>query len=71
MRATASIIVDKATDVIIVPKKAVKTDEQDNYYVNVVSGKKVEPRPVTTGLSDDTNTEVITGLNEGETVSIQ
>jgi len=71
MRATASIIVDKATDVIIVPKKAVKADEQDNYYVNVVSGKKVEQRPVTTGLSDDTNTEVITGLNEGETVSIQ
>jgi multidrug efflux pump subunit AcrA (membrane-fusion protein) len=68
MRATADITVDEAINVIKVPSKSVKEDDQGGYFVDVLVERKVEKRPVTIGISNDTETEIITGLDEGEPV---
>jgi HlyD family secretion protein len=69
MRATASIAVASKTGTILVPNQAVKDDSSGGHYVEVISGKKVEQRPVTTGIHDSLFTEVLSGLEEGETVA--
>jgi RND family efflux transporter MFP subunit len=68
MRATANIIVDKKGDVIKVPSRAVQEDGQGGHFVQVIIEKKVEERPVTVGIDNGTETEIISGLSEGENV---
>ncbi len=68
MRTTANIIIDKKTGIIKLPNQAIKADGQGGYFVNVIVNKKTEKRPVIIGLNNGTDTEIITGLKEGETV---
>jgi RND family efflux transporter MFP subunit len=68
MRATADVIVERKADVIKVPSKVVREDGQGGHFVEVVVGEKVEERPVTIGIDTGTETEIISGLSEGETV---
>jgi RND family efflux transporter MFP subunit len=69
MSATADIIIQEKNDVLLVPSRVVRQDEQGNTVVNVVIGKEIEERAVVTGISDGLQTEIISGLNEGETVT--
>jgi HlyD family secretion protein len=68
MRTTASIIIDKKSNIIKLPNKAVKDDGKGGHFVKVVVGKNTENRQVTTGLNNGTETEISSGLNVGETV---
>ena len=86
MSARAAIILDTRPDVLVVPMAAVKTSGSQN-YVEVLNPADLTPvantnnlnttsKPpqktnVQVGLSDDTNTEIISGLNEGDTVVTQ
>jgi RND family efflux transporter MFP subunit len=73
MTATAEILVDKHTDVLLVPNAAVSSQGND-YYVLVWKDEKtnmVEQRPVKIGLQGKTQTEIISGLSEGEKVLLQ
>jgi multidrug efflux pump subunit AcrA (membrane-fusion protein) len=69
MSTTANIITAIASNVVAVPNGAIKTDNQGS-YVQVVETTGATPRTVyvTTGLANDTLTEVKTGLKGGETV---
>lgn len=81
MTVNASIITDAHQDVLIVPSSAVKT-QGGTSYVQVFSppladtgGSQGNPSsippalvPVQIGISDDTNTEIISGVNEGEQI---
>jgi RND family efflux transporter MFP subunit len=69
MSATADIIIQERSDVLLVPSRVVRQDEQGNTVVNVVIGKEIEERAVVTGISNGLQTEIISGLNEGETVT--
>jgi len=69
MRATANIIVEKKTGVVKVPSTAVKENAQGEHFVNVIVDKKTEQRPVSVGISNGTETEITSGLSEGETVA--
>ncbi|HEY78119.1 MAG TPA: efflux RND transporter periplasmic adaptor subunit [Dehalococcoidia bacterium] len=69
MSATADIIIQERKDVLLVPSRVVRQDEQGNTVVNVVIGKEIEERAVVTGISNGLQTEIISGLNEGETVT--
>jgi len=71
MSATADIVIDKRTDVLLVPSRAVTEDSQGNPVVKVMVGKQTEERKVTVGLSDGFETEIISGLSEGEQVVIE
>ncbi|MEJ2678631.1 MAG: efflux RND transporter periplasmic adaptor subunit, partial [Gemmatimonadota bacterium] len=66
--ANANIIVDERHDVLVVPERVV-TFEGDSAWGNVRTGEGTsEKRAIVTGLSDAINTEVLSGLHEGDVV---
>jgi len=68
MSASADIILAKRSNVLLVPNRAIEKDEEGKTIVRVVVNRQIEERPVVIGISDGFNTEVISGLSEGETV---
>jgi RND family efflux transporter MFP subunit len=82
MSVNASIITDVKSDVLTVPNSAVKT-RGDTHYVQMfdsplpapLTGVQGSPsaaapreQPVEIGISNDTTTEILSGLSEGESV---
>jgi HlyD family secretion protein len=57
-------------DVLTVPNSAVKIQGASN-YVQILVNNVVQRVPVTIGLSDDSNTEITSGLQEGQQVITQ
>jgi HlyD family secretion protein len=70
MSISAEIITNVKQDVLIVPNSAVKTQGATK-YVQVLVNNIPQQKVITTGLVNDTNTEIISGLNEGENVITQ
>jgi membrane fusion protein, macrolide-specific efflux system len=70
MSVSASIITDVKQDVLMVPSSAVKSQGR-NVYVEVLNGATPEQKSVTVGASNSTNTEIVSGLSEGEKVVTQ
>jgi RND family efflux transporter MFP subunit len=70
MTTHVRIIVEEKKDVLVVPNNAVRFEEGKNVvYVN--KGKeKQERRTVTPGIRDDNFTEIISGIAEGERITI-
>jgi len=67
---TVSILVEEKNDVLMVPNRAI-TYRGTEAYVQVVSPDGIiEERLIQTGISDSQNTEVTSGLSEGEQVVI-
>ena len=71
MSATADIIIAGRSDVLLVPNRAIGEDSQGNTVVQVLAGEQVEERAVVTGMSDGYDTEIISGLEEGEIVLVE
>ncbi|HSW88757.1 MAG TPA: hypothetical protein VLG12_06365 [Candidatus Saccharimonadales bacterium] len=69
MSATANIIVDTKSDVLLVPLAAVQTSNGQS-YVRVLKNGQITQTPVTVGESSDTQTEITSGLTEGDTVVV-
>lgn len=69
MSASVAIQTARADNVITVPSAAVQT-ENGASYVRVLKNGKVTSVPVTTGISDDTNTEITAGINVGDDVIV-
>lgn len=69
MTATADIVTAKVEDALLVPKSSVKVDGMTKYVTVVAQDGTEEHRTVTTGLSDDTNIQVKTGLSAGERIA--
>ena len=67
MAASGNIIIDSKTDVLTVPLTAVKTQNGQNYVV-VLKDDNPQNMPVEVGISSDTLTEIISGINEGDLV---
>ncbi|MDP6576850.1 MAG: efflux RND transporter periplasmic adaptor subunit [Dehalococcoidales bacterium] len=68
MSASTDIIIDRRSNVLLVPDRTIKKDDQGNHVVMVVIDEEITARPVVTGISDGFNTEIINGLREEETV---
>lgn len=67
--AQLSVVVDRATDVLTVPSIAVSgTGSQAT--VKVLENGKTRTKSVTTGLRGDANTEIESGLEEGDEVVV-
>lgn len=66
MTASVEIIVADKQDVLLVPVEAVSTANGQN-YVTLADG---QTSFVTIGASDDTNVEILSGVNEGDQVLI-
>ena len=71
MSASADIVIDERSNVLLVPSQAITEDSDDNPIVKVMVGDQTEERPVVIGLSDAYQTEIVSGLTEGEVVVIE
>lgn len=67
MAANASIITETKDNVVLVPISAVKTTDGQK-TVQVMNNGQIENKTVETGLTSDTQIEIVSGLNEGEEV---
>jgi len=67
MGVTAKIITDVVDEAILVPSAAIQTENEQS-IVRVLKNGQASQVPVEIGVSNDTQTVVISGLNEGETV---
>jgi len=73
LTATADIITGQRENVLQAPNRSIKGLAGD-YWVDVVidaAKAKTEKRPVKTGVQNKRNTEIISGLSEGEMVLIE
>ena len=70
LTVTVTIVVEEATDVLLVPNTAI-TSRAGKSYVQVVSADgTIEERAIQTGISDWQFTEVTEGLSEGEQIIV-
>ena len=69
MSATAEIVIERRDGVLLLPNRAIQ-GSLANPSAEVVTGEQVEQRQITLGLSDGINTEVLSGLEEGERVVV-
>lgn len=69
MYANASVLIDEMQDTLLIPRDALIT-VNDKPAVFVVNGDQVELRTITTGLANNGEIEVLSGLKSGDTVVI-
>lgn len=67
MSATANILTDFKEGVLIVPNGAIITQNNET-FVRTLKDNVLTNIPVVTGLTSDTETEVISGIDEGQSV---
>ena len=70
MSATAAVIIERRDDVLLIPNRAIE-GTLANPKVSVLVDGQIEERGITLGLSDGINTEVVSGLEEGEEVVLR
>ena len=71
MSATADIVIDERSNVLLVPDRSIERDSQGNPVVKVMVNEQIEERSVVIGISDGFQTEIVDGLDEGEVVVIE
>jgi HlyD family secretion protein len=67
MTCAVDIIVDRRADVLLVPNRALRRDK-DGKYVEVLKANIPTKVYVETGVANDTMTELLSGLDEGQDV---
>jgi len=67
MSASANIIIDSKDEALLIPSTAVQT-QNGQTIVRVLENNIVQNVTVTTGLTSDSQTEIASGLSEGDTV---
>jgi HlyD family secretion protein len=70
MNATASIITQQRDKVLLIPNRAIKTSGEQRLATVQREGKEVDV-PITLGLGNDVETELVSGLNEGDVVIVE
>jgi RND family efflux transporter MFP subunit len=65
MTATAEVIIERRDDVLSIPNRALRGSWENPKVLVLIDGQQ-EEREITLGLTDGINTEVLSGLEEGE-----
>ena len=68
MNGDVEVFVEERKDVLSVPVTVVSEGEENGTYVWVLKDNTPVVKPVTTGISDDINIEIVNGLGEGELI---
>ncbi len=68
MSAQANIITATKTDVLLVPNAAISTSASGQSTVRVLKNSQEQTAPVETGLASSSQTEIISGLSQGDLV---
>ena len=69
MTAAIDLVVERKEDVIVVPNRALLRDAQGK-YVEILEDGAIVRVDVTTGISNDVHTEILTGLETGAEVVV-
>lgn len=69
MTANVNIITDERDAVLMVPNRAVRTVGRQKFATVLFEGNQIQT-PIVAGMSGDTNTEIVSGLAEGDVVVI-
>jgi HlyD family secretion protein len=69
MNGSAILVTEQHQDVLVVPNRAIRR-RGDQVVVDIMVDGKVETRTIQTGLSDTDNTEVVSGLAEGDLLAL-
>ncbi len=67
MTANLNVVVDQRTNVLMIPARAVRTQGTQKIVTVLYKGQTIQD-PVTTGLTNDQNVEITSGLQEGDVV---
>lgn len=68
MAVSASIITARKNDALMVSTSSIQQNTDGSNYVQVMKNGKISQVTVETGLSSDTQTEIVSGLSEGDAV---
>jgi RND family efflux transporter MFP subunit len=68
MNVRVAIVTNEHKNVLLLPNDAIKKDDQGKSYVEIMNDQQVVTKPVVIGLSNSTQTEIVSGLNEGDKV---
>ncbi|MFA5088921.1 MAG: HlyD family efflux transporter periplasmic adaptor subunit [Candidatus Omnitrophota bacterium] len=72
MNTTINFIEDRKDDVLLLPLEAVEREEAGSFVmVRAKDGAGLIQRQVKTGLSDDRNVEIVSGVDAGESVIVR
>lgn len=72
MSTAATIVTDLAKDALLVPNAAVQSDGDGGYYVQVLDASGTPQKmPVEVGLMSATQTQILSGISEGDEVITQ
>jgi len=69
MSITANIVTESVSDVLAIPSSAIKTMGNKSYVETMENGA-IQRKEVEMGITDDTTTEIKSGLSEGEKVVV-
>ncbi|MBI2854224.1 MAG: efflux RND transporter periplasmic adaptor subunit [Chloroflexi bacterium] len=69
MTATVTLVVQQANNVLVVPNRAVGGNSRNPTVTVVVNGQS-QTKPVTLGLSDDSRTQIVEGISQGDMVLV-
>lgn len=68
MSVTADIITDAKPDILVLPNSAIKS-QAGTYYVELMQASgEIRQQSIEIGISNDTSTEIVSGLQEGDMV---
>ncbi|MDI9442727.1 MAG: efflux RND transporter periplasmic adaptor subunit, partial [Planctomycetota bacterium] len=70
MTASVTVLLEQKTGVLAIPAKAVKRQEGKN-VVNLARDGRAEVREITVGWKDGQWIEVLTGLEQGQTIFVE
>lgn len=70
MTARVDITTSQKNDALVIPITALKTNDSGSYVVRVDANGQTEQVPVTTGIYSDEYVEILSGLTQGDKVSI-
>jgi multidrug efflux pump subunit AcrA (membrane-fusion protein) len=70
LTVTVNVIVARRTNVLLVPNTAVTKEGNQSYVQVVTASGTTEKRAVQTGISDWQNTEITSGLSDGENIVV-
>jgi len=68
--ASAELVLTEKKDIILIPE-ACLTFRNDSVFVDVIKHGKTETKQIITGISDNINVEVISGLNENDKIMMK
>ena len=71
MSVSVDVIFNERSNILLVPNRAIGQDSQGNPIVMVQVEEQAQSRSVVIGISDELETEIVSGLTEGEAVLIE